>query len=261
MVEEIWNRILGDDIFLIFVDDNPAFADKWGLKEFRENGKQNNSKQDGGFTRLRKSKENMTWLNPLKINNGENKSYNHLDTKKKIIDKIQLYLKKRPEALPVLVVDLLIKDKGDINRIKGDNLITELRNELNTNALIIGFTGGKSPFVINSAVKAGADIVIMKERGETIDIPNSHGSGNPGGLFDLLWALSQNISKWRFLEKYKEFAENKFSEDKRFYRPVLEQLFFSIENESPFWRKYLTDWQKEMENLRLKSIMKSYSHE
>lgn len=249
MIEEIWNRILGDDIFLIFIDDDELFADRWGLSE------NDTSKDD--ITYLRGDDGNMVLLNPLKIN----KSYDPKKTKNKIIDTVQSYLKEHPGSLPVLVVDLLIKDENGINRIQGDNLIKDLRHELNGTSFIIGFTGGRSPFVINSAVKAGADIVIMKERGETIKIFNSHGSGNPGGLFDLLWALSKNITRWRFLEKYKEYAKIKVKEDKHFYRPVLEQLFFSIENESPFWRKYLTEWQKDIENLRLDSILKSNSHD
>lgn len=267
IVGEIWDRITKPDTLVVFIDDDEeeeadvSFADRWGLKELGKNGILKNPEPEDGVLTLRESKKNMVWLNPRAKDPNNNKKklpYNHKNTSQKIINMIQSYLKNNSGALPVLVVDLLIKDDDDINRIKGDNLIKELRNELNTNAFIIAFTGGRSPFVINSAVKAGADIVIMKERGETVKIFESHGNGNFGGLFDLLWALSQNISRWRFLESYKEELKS----GKMHYRPVLDRLFFSIEDESPFWRKYLKDWLRDVENIRLKSIFEEkVSHE
>ncbi|MCX6579440.1 MAG: hypothetical protein NT166_04590 [Candidatus Aminicenantes bacterium] len=267
IINKIWERILGDDICLIFIDDEVDFDKRWGIGHVN---KIERDKSDFKKFKTSPTENNKIWINPVLKDKDEKVKfgYNRDLTRDKVIEIInQKCAEKTGGKLPVLIIDLLYLDEECINKIEGDNLIRDLRKEFpggherEMTPLIVGFTGGKSPFVINSAVKAGADIVIMKERGETIEIPNAHGSGNPGGLFDLLWALSQNISRWRFLEKYKKFAENEFKTDKHFYRPVLERLFLSIENESPFWRKYLSDWQRDIENLRLQAILKSNSHE
>jgi hypothetical protein len=262
LVKNIWERIAGDDILLVFIDDKETFDDRWGLSGLVDKVKR--SESTGMEFEGYNIKTNKIWVNPVaNASGGSNtRGYSNEVTKEEIDKILQSKLADDSKnLLPVLVVDLLFNDNEGINKIEGDNLIEELRNELDINPLIIGFTGGRSPFVINSAVKAGADIVIMKERGDIVGIPGSHGSGSSGGLFDLLWALSKNISRWRFLEKYKELLPKKLEEDKDFYISVLKKLFFSIENESPFWRRYLRDWQRDIENIRLEAIFKSVSHE
>jgi len=260
LIGEIWDKILGQDIFLAFVDDNKTFANRWGLSELRDASVAETS--EGECVTVNKVKINVLGFVPGKIGDVYNRTEVHKCVLEQISKEFELFSRTNPNALPVFVVDLLFRDSNSINRIEGDDLIKELRSQFGNSAFIIGFTGGRSPFVINSAVKAGADIVIMKERGGTVAIPNSHGSGNPGGLFDLMWALSKNITRWRFLEMYyKEAAPMELSKNLDFYRQVLDRLFFSIENESPFWKKYLKEWQTKMENLRLEVIFASSSHE
>lgn len=265
IMNEIWKRIVGEDICLIFVDDEPEFDEKWGFKEILDEKVDIDESKRAviAYKKSKLKKCDMRWINPVGDIEGEIKGYDNKSTKNKILSILDSTILKKDQdeigLLPVLVIDLLYKDNKGINKIEGDNLIRELREERKIKTpLIIGFTAGKSPFVINSAVKAGADIVIQKERGETIKLSDiEHGSGNPGGLFDLLWALSKNISRWCFLEKCKAYIHKQFSKGKGFYRPVLEPLFFSIENESPFWKEYLTNWLREVEDIRLKAIFEN----
>ena len=249
--EEIWDRILGieketkADTFVVFIDDSGAFSKKWGL------GIENYIKIDESTGLPNNFKLGQkTWLKP-------EGSYPEKMLEEVIKRISELYEKEEVDNKKlVFVVDLLYRRKEDsIESIEGDTLIRYLRNEFKSNPFIIGFTGGQSPFIINSAVKAGADIVIMKQRGKSYAIGSSHSMGNPGGLFDLLWALSKNISRWRFLELYKELAEKEAWGKGFNFQPVLDKLFFSIENESPFWRNFLQDWQRNLEDLRLKSIL------
>lgn len=250
--KDIWNRITGDDISLVFIDDDSNFDKICGLdwKDEKKSKKPDNDE-------IKHIKDKMCWINPVEEHSGKKKGLDIKSIKNEVQKLFQASCPQNKKVvLPVLVIDLLYKDESGVNKIKGDNLIRELRKEFageredEMAPLIVGFTGGKSPFVINSAVKAGADIVIMKERGQPVNAPNPHGSGNPSGLFDLLWALSQNISKWRFLESYKEALKS----GKMHYKPVLDRLFFSIDDESPFWRKYLKNWLRDVENIRLKNI-------
>lgn len=243
--KEIWDRILGGDTFVVFIDDNEDFSKTWNL------GIKNRIKVDKSTIQPKEFKlEQKTWLKP----EGSYPDKNLEEVIKRISE---LYEEKKVDNKKlVFVVDLLYRMKEEsIESIEGDNLIRNLRNEFNANPLIIGFTGGQSPFIINSAVKAGADIVIMKQRGKSYNIGSSHSMGNPGGLFDLLWALSKNISRWRLLESYKSLAEDGTLGKWFNFLPVLDKLFFSIENESPFWRNFLQEWQRNMEDLRLKSIL------
>jgi hypothetical protein len=245
LLEEIWDRIVGDDMLPIFVDDDDEFDKKLGIR--KTNGNLNNDTPSGDRVR-----DDMHWIMPRLKNNQLVSSNN-----KTVIEEIK-FIKNNSPKFPVLIIDLLFRDQDDINKIQGDNLIKSLRGELGDEVLIMGFTGGKSPFIINSAVKAGADIVIQKERGANVETDNPHGLGNPGGLFDLLWALSQNINRWRFLEAYKcLIRKNEFTRaDRGFdYYPVLDKLFYSIENESPFWRKYLNVWLQAVGDHRVKSIL------
>jgi hypothetical protein len=244
ILEEIWSRILGDDTFdtlMVFIDDDPDFDHKWGIKLLKYDEIDPKNFELG----------NRIWLNP-------GKDYNKEDTEreiKKIVESFEGLEEKSKEKKLVFIVDLLYQKK-DINRIKGNEIIQHLRKSYHrVNPLIIGFTGGKSPFIINSAVKAGADIVIMKERPSSGSGSSPHSQSDPGGLFDLLWALSKNISRWRFLESYKDFVFKNISGKDFHYEPVLDKLFFSIENESPFWKNYLSDWHREIEDLRLKAIL------
>lgn len=253
--EEIWDRILGTeketkafaDTFVVFIDDSEDFSEKWGLGIKNLIKIDKSTIQPNNFRLWQK-----TWLKP-------EGSYPE-QRLKQVINRIFEFFEMKAVASKklIFVVDLLYQSEDNnssIESIEGDTLIRYLRNEFNANPLIIGFTGGESPFIINSAVKAGADIVIMKQRGKSYAIGSSHSTGNPGGLFDLLWALSKNISRWRFLESYKCLAELKDWGDRFNLQLVLDKLFFSIENESPFWRNFLQDWQRNLEDLRLKSIL------
>ena len=265
IMNEIWKRIVGEDICLIFVDDEPGFDEEWGLKGIGVEEVEVDISEGAVISckKIKRDKCDLWWINPVGDIEGKINGYDNELTNNKILNILNSPILERHQdkksILPVLVIDLLYKDENGINKIEGDNLIRELRSKecgIKT-PLIIGFTGGKSPFVINSAVKAGADIVIQKERGETIKLSDlQHGSGNPGGLFDLLWALSKNISRWRFMEECKKYLHDELK-GINFYRPILEPLFFSIENESPFWKEYLSNWLREIEDIRLKAIFEN----
>ncbi len=244
IISKIWERIVGDDTLIVFIDDNSKFGKRWGIDEnpikITDNPDTNNDNYKIG---------QKIWLQP----SGK-------FPEKKIKQKIEKIIKffedekSKPDKLLVFVVDLLYKKDG-IDRIKGDDLIRFLRYDFKTNPLIIAFTAGQSPFVINSAVKGGADIVIMKERGKGYNVGENHGICRPSGLFDLLWALSKNINHCRFLRYYKKVVRKYIDNEDFNYKSVLDKLFLSIENESPFGRKYLRDFQRHIEDLRLKSIL------
>lgn len=239
ILEKIWKRILGNDVLAIFIDDDLEFKDKWGIEKITVKAKTISNNLELG---------KKLWFNP----GTKNIQKNTKDAVKKIIKWFEK--QKSKEKKLVFIVDLLYKKEG-INRIEGDKLIGFMRKEFRVNPLIIGFTGGKSPFIINSAVKAGADIVIMKERPNSGSGTTTHNQSDPGGLFDLLWALSKDISRWRFLESYRKIVKEKINKQDFYYAPVLDKLFFSIENESPFWKKYLTDWNRKIEALRIGAII------
>ncbi len=251
IVEEIWDRITKPDTLVVFIDDDEKLGKGVGLKD-KDAIK---IKEDADVTI--KFYGNKIWLKPT---NG----FPEIKIQESIMKIIRCFeeKKKKDEINKlVFVVDLLYK-MGDIDRIKGDELIRFLRYDSKTNPIIIGFTAGNSPFVINSAVRAGADIVIMKGKGKEYAVGSSHSSTfYSGGLFNLLWAISKNINRLRFLESHKKVVETDAGKQDFNYLPVLDKLFFDIDDESPFWRKYLTDWQRDIENLRLHAIIKSNSHE
>jgi hypothetical protein len=247
---EIWQRILGTDTVVVFIEDDPDFEEYFQL-------------------------ENCSIEIPQDISVGKKywingKDYNETTIKKtikKIIESFKKIEDKKKKL--VFIVDLLYKEGKEVNevtKIKGTGLIQYIQGEIEEPSLVIGFTGGKSPFIINSATKVGADVVIMKARSNSF-----HGASHPSpsaetvasnridssGLFDLLWALSKNISRMRFLEAIRNSIPEHIGEQRFDYRPVLKSLFFSIADESPFWRKYLQDWEKQIDDILIESVFAS----
>ncbi len=247
VMTKIWSR-LDKDSLLVFIDDQKDFNARWGLGiEPVVNLADLESKLND------QDAPNRLWLRP------SDENYKETDTKELIKVTVDNLYKKKKHSTPsvnklIFIVDLLFK-KNNINRIKGDNLIKFLREEIDEEVFIIGFTGGQSPFVIDSAVKAGADIVIMKGRSADARIGSTHSTCNPGALFDLLWGLSKNINRMRFLEAYKKLVKDDHCQPDFTYRAVINKLFFGIENESPFWQKYLRNWMREIEDVRLRSLL------
>jgi hypothetical protein len=261
LLDEIWKRILGKDTVVVLIDDDDDFGSQCGIpgKEKIQPSKKQIQRRLHLGTKI--------WIAP-----GEH--YEEELVKSCIKNIIESFKKIENEKKKlVFVVDLLYKKKHNgtntsINRIKGPQLIRYIRDGLSDSQqlspLIIGFTGGKSPFIINSAVRAGADVVIMKERGRGF-----HGEGHdqtgsyselssridPGGLFDLLWALSKNLSRWRFIESLHICVKNTIKDQRYNYEPVLKKLFSPIEDESPFWRKFLKEWSRNVDDLLIRSIL------
>lgn len=245
IIKKIWKRILGYDTVVVFIEDDPAFEALFEL--------------DCNTDKLELGKKYL-------VNTGN--EYDEREVKKRISKLIDSFGKigendkeiKEKKKL-VFIVDLLYK-KGEINRIKGSDLIRYMRDKSRDRdtSLVIAFTGGKSPFIMNSAAKAGADAVIMKSRdsydGHT-HYRNEEIASNKidsSGLFDLLWALSKNISRMRFLEAIPKIIPDHIAEEKFDYKPVLKDLFFSVEDESPFWKKYLTDWTKLIDKRLIQAV-------
>lgn len=239
-IRDIWRRITGGEIQIISVDDDENFADHFlggndknpALRTIEIEKKENLSKDD--------INQNLIWIKP-------NTSYPEYEVKKQI-DHI---INQSKKDILVFVIDLIFKESLESTVIKGDELIRHLRNK-KRNVLIVGITGGTSPFIINSAEKAGADIVVFKKRGGDAENIARHSSGvNSVGVFDLLWAISWNISVWRLLEAYKKnYMENKQSE----FENIALKFFSNLENASPFWKKYLAEWKTEINKEKIKRL-------
>ncbi len=238
----VWERILGDDTVVVFIEDDEQFGTLFGAKEFKENECSELDKK--------------IWINA-------GPEYDEIDIKRKIrkiIDKFKSIDNEKKKL--VFIVDLLYQ-KDKINRIKGTELIGYIRDESEWNPFVIAFTGGKSPFIINSAAKAGADVVIMKARSNSRFEDGHYSAENEAiasnkidsaGLFDLLWALSKNISRMRFLETIPLIIPEHIFQAKFNYKPVLNHMFYSVEDETPFWRVYLNEWEKNIDNCLVRAI-------
>jgi len=244
-IRDIWGRITGDEVQIIGVDDDKNFADLFlGTKkrpalllmEIEEKG--NLYKDD--------IDHNLIWIKPKT-------PYPAAEVKQQI-DHI---INESKKDLLVFVIDLIFKRSQESNVIKGDELIRHLRNnDKKKKILIVGITGGTSPFIINSAEKAGADIVVFKKRGEdpeNIAGTGHSGGGNPIGVFDLLWAVSWNVSVWRLLEEYKRnYINNNHSE----FENIAVKFFSNIDNASPFWKKYLDEWKTGINTEKIKRLFR-----
>jgi hypothetical protein len=245
IIRDIWDRIAGEEVQIIGVDDDKNFADLFlGTKkrpalltmEIEEKG--NLYKDD--------IDNNLIWIKPKT-------PYPAAEVKQQI-DHI---INESKKELLVFVIDLIFKRSRESNVIKGDELIRHLRNnDKKKKILIVGITGGTSPFIINSAEKAGADIVVFKKRGgdpENIAGTGHSGGGNPVGVFDLLWAVSWNVSVWRLLEEYKKnYINNKNNE----FENIAVKFFSNIENASPFWKKYLDKWKTDINKEKIKRLFR-----
>lgn len=242
-IKQIWDRITDREVQIISVDDDRYFADLFlGVENskllrmnLKHKGDWNPQNLDCG----------LIWINP-------GIPYK----KEEVQNQIDYIVEKSQKKTLVFVIDLIFK-KGEKGKestvIKGDELIKYLR-EIGKNVLIIGLTGGTSPFIINSAEKAGADIVVFKNRGGDPENTVAHGSGgSPVGVFDLLWAISWNVSVWRLLEAYKKnYMENNQCE----FENIALKFFSNIENASPFWKKYLADWKTQINNEKLNRLFR-----
>lgn len=237
-IKAIWNRITGKEVQVIFVDDDTKFADiflggKQKLEfltiEIEEKWHLNKDCID----------HSLIWIKP-------NPPYQEHNVKKQI----EYIINQSKNDLLVFVIDLIFKKGKESNVIKGGELIKHLRG-IKRNALIVAITGGTSPFIINSAEKAGADIVIFKERGGK---STHHGGskGNAIGIFDLLWAISWNISVWKLLEKYKK----KHLANGGVFKNYAHYFFSDFENISPFWKSYLNKWKTQINEAKIKRFFK-----
>jgi hypothetical protein len=247
LLKEIWERILGDDTVAVFIEDDPEFGELFNLES------------DTQKIELGKK----YWINA-----GE--EYDGIAIKKKITKLIGSFRKigeekkaKKEKKKLVFIVDLLYKKDG-INRIKGTDLLRHIRETSVEASFVIAFTGGKSPFIINSAAKVGADAVIMKARSNGLFADGHYLPGSEtiasnkidsSGLFDLLWVLSKNLSRLRFLETVRQIVDDNKKCKEFDYKNVLDKLFFSIEDESPFWRNYLRVWAKDIDDILFESVL------
>ncbi len=252
IVYKIWTeRILSkdNDVKIIFIDDDDAF-DKNFIGRKLDDGENNNFNYD-----LKKDK-NIYWINPQK----------NLEPEKFTKELKKYVLNDNEYVLKVFVIDLVYKKVEKKNEknfeyetIVGDILINEIRKNFK-NSLIVAFTAGSSPFVVNSAVNYGADIVIFKNRGNDETFSHGHSpGGNPVGLFDLLWAVSWNVSVWRFLEFYKQ----KYEEDDNVQLINFPIKFFGrrngsvFDNVSSFWKGYLRKWEEKINKAQLNRVFKN----
>ncbi|MGD2086354.1 MAG: hypothetical protein PVH61_09245 [Candidatus Aminicenantes bacterium] len=244
-IEKIWNRITREEVQIISVDDDPNFADLFlGTKqnkallpiEIKE--KDDLDKKD--------ISRNLIWINPITHYTGA--------TGAKVKQQIDHIIdESKKDHLLVFVIDLIFKESQESTVIKGDELIRHLRNK-KRNVLIVGITGGTSPFIINSAEKAGADIVVFKKRGgDPENIVGHSRGGNPIGVFDLLWAVSWNVSVWRLLEEYKKNYINKKNSE---FENIAAKFFSNTENASPFWKIYLDEWKTEINKEKIKRLFR-----
>ena len=245
IVKKIWERLGGNDVCIVGIDDDINFPEHFLGSEF------NNDNPD--LLRLNKGKlfsgagnrdSYLIWLN------------SHIPYDQKwISEQIEEIVEYKKKKLIVFVVDLIFKKENKSQVIEGDKLINTLRARKDINMLVVGLTGGTSPFIINSAEKAGADIVVFKKRGDDpVNVAGHSSGGNPVGVFDLLWAISWNVSVWRLLETYKN---NYTSGHEKDFRNIALDFFPSIENVSPFWKEYLAGWQTAINNEKIRRLFGS----
>ena len=239
-IKKIWDRISHQEVQIISVDDDPYFADLFlGGENSKLKRIHLKNKKDLYPPEL---DHNLIWINP-------GTPYK----KEEVQNQIDYIVEKSRKDLLVFVIDLIFKKSQESNVIKGDELIKYLRG-IKRDALIVGITGGTSPFIINSAEKAGADIVVFKKRGGDPENIAGHSSGgNPIGIFDLLWAVSWNVSVWRLLEEYKRnYINNNHSE----FENIAVKFFSNIDNASPFWKKYLDKWKTDINKEKIKRLFR-----
>jgi len=244
-IRNIWDRITGEDVQIISVDDDRNFAKLFFGNDCDIDDKSN--------VLLCIDLENKKKLNPKNLDKDLiwiNPGTSYKD--KEILGQINHIVRNSQKNLLVFVIDLIFKESQESNVIKGDKLIKNLRR-IKGNALIVGITGGTSPFIINSAEKAGADIVVFKKRGDDPENIAGHSSGgNSIGVFDLLWAVSWNVSVWRLLEAYKkDYIDNKVNN----FQNIAGGFFPSIENASPFWKEYLDKWKTDINDEKIKRLL------
>lgn len=247
IIRDIWKRISGQELQIVFVDDDKDFSrlflgDKYGKDGANPALLEIDLERDRPLNE-KDLEHSLLWINP-----GE--SY----CEKEVQSQIDYIVKNTKGELLVFVIDLIFRQGKETNVIKGDALIKYLRDS-GKNVLVVGLTGGTSPFIINSAEKAGADIVVFKKRGDDpVNVAGHSSGGNPVGVFDLLWAISWNVSVWRLLEAYKN---NYTSGHEKDFRNIALDFFPSIENVSPFWKEYLKGWQTAINNEKIRRLFGS----
>jgi len=256
ILKDIWSRLTAvRDVQIVFIDDDADFMD-----HFLGEG------ENGSCKKVDCHQDDFVYDNTPLIFLDTGKPYDQHKVQnkvEKIIDGLNERDTENNDKLLVFVVDLLfevdmtggnactdVTDKEFVNSIKGDDLIKYIRTK-KPDSLVIGFTNGTSPFIINSAEKAGADIVLFKKRGG--ESAHHGGGGNAVGTFDLLWAISWNVSVWRLLKaSQKKHMEGK---DGNFKNLVLD-FFPDLENISPFWKAYLEKWKMQINNEKIKNLFK-----
>ncbi len=208
IVKNIWTNFSTYNIEIIFIDDNEDFPKVWGINDLcHKNHNEENS-----------NNKSLYWF----------ESWESYSEKMKDISK-------ENQKLKIFIIDLLFKGK-----IIGDRIIQNIREKYGNKVLILAFTGGRSPFIYDSAIKSGADFVIYKHRGgEGIQIGHNVAGGDKG-LFDLLWAISKNITVWQYLENLKYSDEGYNEKIER-----MKKIFPNIKNLSLFWEYYIHKWGKE----------------
>lgn len=253
ILRAIWKRLAMLDVQVVFIDDDPEFRSQFlGGDENPDSVEYKCNNCD-----LPSNAKPLIFMNT-------GPSYEE----KKVKDIIGEIIKKNDEndsKLLVFVVDLIYKTslsrEGSangkrshiINFLKGDSLIEYIRS-IKKDSLIIGFTGGTSPFIINSAEKAGADIVTFKKRGsEQVDTSGHTAGGNSVGIFDLLWAISWNVSVWRLLKaSQKKHMEGKDGN----FKNLVRKFFPDLENISPFWKACIEEWKMQINNEKIRNLFK-----
>src|SRR6056297_900330 len=189
-------------INLIFIDDSEGFGENHGITSEKIKKKKEKEK----MREFNNKDNNISWIYPgrpckFDENNEDDNLFKRLDNK----------ISTEEKHLNIIVIDFIykkyFKTKDKIyNTILGDDIIRKLREKYNhKNIFTIGYTGGESPFIVNSADKMGADIVLFKNRGGGKKNKSGHNAvGNSAGFFDLLWAISWNVSVWKTFEILKE---------------------------------------------------------
>jgi len=258
IISNVYSRLLVPGAKLIFIDDDKHFGTRHG---FEVEGYSLES--DSMLMESNNCQGKLYWLYTGRPIDYE-RMWDHLST---VFDEDH-------QSVYIFVVDFIYKKHCNVNNntskiintIKGDDVIKELFSRYKTrNMLIVGYTGGDSPFIVNSANKAGADIVVFKGRGETVKTTGHIAPGNPVGLFDLLWAISWNMSVWRSLEEclniYKK--EQNIADAQITLGSIISfvKIFFpsfpDTENCSPFWERYLAEFVKYIGNIELSLLFPS----
>lgn len=242
-IKDIWENLCKYKVNIILIDDDEY--------HFKNIGYEKTSHETDVVTDVDNEKYTIQNINDKEKGEEKDKEGDVCWIKPKEgfeINEIFSIKQIKEDHLLIFVIDLLYVEGGG-SKIKGDEYIAEIRKKYNENAIIMGYTGGSSPFIYDSAVKSGADIVLYKSRGNNKhQTETGHSqSYDSQGLFDLLWALYKNTVLWTYMEKNLDSKDNTNDD-------IIEKLFGSVSNLTPFWKSYLARWN----NKRLKEKYKKY---